>query len=128
MLVKSGGKGKPHFSFFKCRVQKIATEAQIGPQSGVREKFFFLTFNNLGRRQIFFLKNTCRFKKRAVIFAAAKRQDNGLFDAKITFCGSSSVGRARPCQGRGREFESRFPLQKACDMSWAFLFLANAQV
>src|SRR5690606_29004911 len=25
-------------------------------------------------------------------------------------CGSSSVGRARPCQGRGREFESRFPL------------------
>ena len=27
------------------------------------------------------------------------------------FCGNSSVGRARPCQGRGREFESRFPLQ-----------------
>ena len=26
--------------------------------------------------------------------------------------GNSSVGRARPCQGRGREFESRFPLQK----------------
>ena len=26
-------------------------------------------------------------------------------------CGSSSVGRARPCQGRGREFESRFPLK-----------------
>lgn len=26
-------------------------------------------------------------------------------------CGSSSFGRARPCQGRGREFESRFPLQ-----------------
>jgi hypothetical protein len=25
--------------------------------------------------------------------------------------GSSSVGRARPCQGRGREFESRLPLQ-----------------
>jgi hypothetical protein len=25
-------------------------------------------------------------------------------------CGNSSVGRARPCQGRGREFESRFPL------------------
>ncbi len=25
-------------------------------------------------------------------------------------CGSSSVGRARPCQGRGREFESRLPL------------------
>ena len=27
-------------------------------------------------------------------------------------CGNSSVGRARPCQGRGREFESRFPLQE----------------
>ena len=26
-------------------------------------------------------------------------------------CGNSSVGRARPCQGRGREFEPRFPLQ-----------------
>ena len=25
-------------------------------------------------------------------------------------CGHSSVGRARPCQGRGREFESRCPL------------------
>ena len=30
---------------------------------------------------------------------------------KITqICGNSSVGRARPCQGRGREFEPRFPL------------------
>ena len=29
-----------------------------------------------------------------------------------TVCGNSSVGRARPCQGRGREFESRFPLTK----------------
>ena len=26
-------------------------------------------------------------------------------------CGSSSVGRARPCQGRGRGSESRFPLK-----------------
>ena len=25
--------------------------------------------------------------------------------------GNSSVGRAQPCQGWGREFESRFPLQ-----------------
>ncbi len=28
-----------------------------------------------------------------------------------SFSGNSSVGRARPCQGRCREFESRFPLQ-----------------
>ena len=27
-------------------------------------------------------------------------------------CESSSVGRARPCQGRGRGFESRLSLQK----------------
>jgi phosphatidylglycerophosphate synthase len=31
--------------------------------------------------------------------------------ALLRRCGNSSVGRARPCQGRGREFESRFPLQ-----------------
>ena len=29
----------------------------------------------------------------------------------LLFCGNSSVGRAQPCQGWGREFESRFPLQ-----------------
>ena len=28
----------------------------------------------------------------------------------VSKCGNSSVGRARPCQGRGREFESRLPL------------------
>ena len=27
------------------------------------------------------------------------------------YCGNSSVGRAQPCQGWGREFESRFPLK-----------------
>ena len=27
------------------------------------------------------------------------------------FCGSSSAGRAQPCQGWGREFESHFPLK-----------------
>ncbi len=26
------------------------------------------------------------------------------------YCGNSSVGRSQPCQGWGREFESRFPL------------------
>ncbi len=32
-------------------------------------------------------------------------------DSSYLFCGNSSVGRAQPCQGWGREFESRFPLQ-----------------
>lgn len=31
-------------------------------------------------------------------------------------CGNSSVGRAQPCQGWGREFESRFPLK--CMAEW----------
>ena len=30
----------------------------------------------------------------------------------IPYCGNSSVGRAQPCQGWGREFESRFPLKR----------------
>ena len=33
-----------------------------------------------------------------------------LHEFDIDICGNSSVGRARPCQGRGRESESRFPL------------------
>lgn len=28
-------------------------------------------------------------------------------------CGNSSAGRALPCQGKGRGFESRFPLQSS---------------
>ena len=37
-------------------------------------------------------------------------------------CGNSSVGRAQPCQGWGREFEPRFPLYKASEKSGAFFF------
>jgi hypothetical protein len=33
-----------------------------------------------------------------------------IFGWEMAKSGSSSVGRARPCQGRGREFEPRFPL------------------
>ena len=43
----------------------------------------------------------------------AKQKCLFTFAALKTFfytSGSSSVGRARPCQGRGREFESRLPL------------------
>ncbi len=45
-------------------------------------------------------------KECVVIFALPKGEK------VLTKCGSSSVGRARPCQGRGRESESRLPLQK----------------
>ena len=45
--------------------------------------------------------------KKSLIFATAFSEIH--FEIKV-LCGNSSVGRARPCQGRGRGFESRFPL------------------
>ena len=43
----------------------------------------------------------------------------------LILCGSSSVGRAQPCQGWGREFEPRLPLSQEslrdCDLR-LFLF------
>ena len=42
-------------------------------------------------------------------------------------CGNSSVGRARPCQGRGREFEPRLPLFDILNYIEEIL-LNNAQV
>ena len=42
----------------------------------------------------------------------------------LHICGNSSVGRAQPCQGWGREFESRFPLSsELLKKQFAFLFL-----
>ena len=42
----------------------------------------------------------------------------GVASSSLVFrsikCGNSSVGRASPCQGGGREFESRFPLHIVC--------------
>ncbi|CAK0774041.1 hypothetical protein CCP3SC1AL1_60015 [Gammaproteobacteria bacterium] len=39
--------------------------------------------------------------------------------------GSSSVGRAQPCQGWGREFESRLPLQVFCFSICSFIHAAG---
>ncbi len=36
-------------------------------------------------------------------------------------CGNSSAGRAQPCQGWGREFESRFPLQFLLPRNWKYV-------
>ncbi len=38
-------------------------------------------------------------------------------------CASGSVGGVRPCQGRGRGFESRLALFKALDFSRVFIFV-----
>ena len=48
-----------------------------------------------------------------MLYLCTRNQGNRLhFRSGSLQCGNSSVGRAQPCQGWGREFESRFPLQK----------------
>ncbi len=48
----------------------------------------------------------CRFRKKQ--YLCTRIQGNASHYREI--CGNSSVGRARPCQGRGRGSESRLPL------------------
>ena len=52
-----------------------------------------------------------------------------LHKDKFLFCGNSSVGRAQPCQGWGREFKSRLPL-KVLNKALRFILKSkkNAQV
>ena len=52
-------------------------------------------------------KKQMKFVFRRENFYAARSKNLAKF-AKL--CGNSSVGRAQPCQGWGRGFESRFPL------------------
>ncbi len=52
----------------------------------------------------------CQFKKKYVLLHSLLTEKSRSL--KVNTSGNSSVGRARPCQGRGREFESRFPLKK----------------
>ena len=60
-----------------------------------------------------------------VAFAFGRYPQNPYLCTALTKskCGNSSVGRARPCQGRGREFESRLPLK-----SRSLIYFRNAQV
>ena len=48
--------------------------------------------------------------KKQIIFALAKRGGQEVLPEKRKQCENSSVGRAQPCQGWGRGFESRFSL------------------
>ena len=48
----------------------------------------------------------CRLRKK--LYLCTRIQGNASQHREI--CGNSSVGRARPCQGRGRGSESRLPL------------------
>ncbi len=63
------------------------------------------------QRNKFFLKNACAIEKSCTFAARNKSGNPKKKDYRLLkTSGNSSVGRARPCQGRGREFESRFPL------------------
>ena len=71
--------------------------------------FFRIVPADSGRRCEFFSKKVRKKFAGTEIFST--------FALAIRFkdgnCGNSSVGRAQPCQGWGREFESRFPLSES---------------
>ena len=50
----------------------------------------------------------------AIIDFVSQRDTEKHLSQAAAECGNSSVGRASPCQGGGREFESRFPLHIVC--------------
>ena len=69
------------------------------------------------------MKHTCNFSVQSVnVTGLTPALDIGVGRAIILrSSGNSSVGRAQPCQGWGREFESRFPLsffQVTCRPGW----------
>jgi hypothetical protein len=44
----------------------------------------------------------------------------------LSSSGSSSVGRARPCQGRGRGFKSHLPLKNLVRVSFLIIFVDSS--
>ncbi len=58
----------------------------------------------------FFLGFVWQFKKKQYLCTRKTERYRLFFEILQSKCGNSSVGRAQPCQGWGREFESRFPL------------------
>ena len=65
-------------------------------------------FKYLLNHNIIIFKKFFFCKKNIFIFAHLKNVEE-----RCIYCENSSVGRARPCQGRGRGFESRFSLRIA---------------
>ena len=53
-----------------------------------------------------------------------------MTDSFIFICASGSVGGARPCQGRGRGFESRLALlgKDLSEMMNPFLYLSEVEI
>ena len=78
-----------------------------------------LNFTTCTDKKTIFLHKKFALSKNIPTFAIPFRESS------FKTSGNSSVGRARPCQGRGREFESRFPLQEASQKCGAFFVYTN---
>ena len=65
-------------------------------------------FNHLALHKVTTFKNNMRIR----FLSGFGFQKKSYFCVTNKKCGSSSVGRASASQAEGREFESRFPLQK----------------
>jgi hypothetical protein len=52
------------------------------------------------------------FVRTCLSLSSLRKKGAAARSVDSAFCGNSSVGRAQPCQGWGREFESRFPLRR----------------
>ena len=95
---------------------KTTTFAPLSPESTFFEQYLenvshlrkYLIRFPYARRQ---WSHKPRAKRSLLIFAEAPETFAADKFSRKFICGNSSVGRARPCQGRGREFESRLPLQ-----------------
>ena len=94
---------------------RFANRKAEAQKNGKILTFLWVTIGSLARVSGF--ENPCvggsippqatRFKRRAPM--------RFLKTTQVVTCGNSSVGRAIPCQGIGREFEPLFPLQICLD-------------
>ncbi len=92
----------PHGTLF-CFISTFA-------QNKITTNIFFKPRNK--KKQQFF----CQFNKLA--YLCTRISESKYFALRLYVCGNSSVGRAQPCQGWGREFESRFPLKNFPKPRW----------
>ena len=69
-------------------------------------------FDYEGEKRVTFLKKVAEkfVGMKKMYYLCTRNRERCSFRWKERRCGNSSVGRARPCQGRGRGSESRFPL------------------
>ena len=84
----------------KCPAKALPASPEQGVSPCCRRVDFSSTGRRVGRKSKFFVE---KFGGNGESLYLCTRSSK-------TTCGNSSVGRAQPCQGWGREFESRFPL------------------